>query len=289
MSISACGVCGSTDLKPICGTQMTECTSCTVQYPSETPLSGVVTNQLPVSPSGKGSFLARSQARIALKYRGNRGVMDIGCGNGSFLYALSQLQKQSFSISGVELDPSSIVAARAAGIEVHESVPAGTNNVLVTMWHVAEHFHVRDLQRLLNELNDDHNLLLISVPNGHSVSWKRYGERFSFYDAESHMVQYTPDSLERLLDSCNWKVLREIRTPTYGAFNAIQTGINLWRPHNELYNLLKRRGGSLSISLAIKTGIALAKSLIPVSRMILAEFNSKRSSTYTILAESRRP
>ena len=41
---------------------MTECQECTIQYPKEIPASGIVTNQAPVSPSGRAPLLARSQA-----------------------------------------------------------------------------------------------------------------------------------------------------------------------------------------------------------------------------------
>lgn len=266
---------------------MTECQECTIQYPKEIPSSGIVTNQAPVSPSGRGSLLARSQAKLAGKVSNCGYLVDIGCGNGAFLHAFRQLDKNDCRIMGVELDILSANAAHDAGIEVIKEVPTDLDNTMITMWHVAEHFSVNELKLKLNKLSQGNNLLLISVPNGDSYSWSKYKEKFSFFDQKSHLVQYTPFSLRKLLNESGWNIQKEFRTPVYGIFNAIQTGLNLSRPHNEIYELIKRKGKSISTVMFVKNLFAAIRAIIPISTMVIWELSKKRGSSFTVLATTK--
>ena len=267
---------------------MTECQSCTIQYPNQIPSSGVVTNQVPLPPSARGSRLARSQARLALKVCGSRYLIDVGCGNGAFLHAFQLMNQNRKSVMGIELDELSIRAALSVGILVVEEMPKDVNNTLVTMWHVAEHFSINDLKSILNELSHSENALLISVPNGNSKSWAKHLERFSYFDSKSHMVQFTPRSLRMLLHETGWQIEKEFRTPVYGIFNAIQTGLNLFMPHNELYNFLKREGNSLKPSIILKNIFMMFRAIVPITSMLFYEFNKQKCSCYTVFSTPRK-
>lgn len=284
MQTQACELCGSLFLEEIVCTNMLSCSSCTAQYPKDPPMSGVVTNQVPNSPSGRGNFLSRRQARLAKRLYENRAVLDIGCGNGAFLYAFRKICDNKESLLGVELDERSAKAAEGATLSVVRHVPEIVNNTLVTMWHVAEHLTIQSQREVLTRLNTGDNFLLISIPNGNSLSWRRYGENFSFFDCESHMMQHTPQSFQRLLEECNWKVQTEYRTPMYGIFNAIQTGLNLSRPHNELYQALKRQDRSISLSILISNFLAGLRASHSILLMLLFELHPRKCSSYTIYA-----
>lgn len=283
-----CEICGSTDLRKVYGSSITECKGCTVHYPIEVPSSGVVTNQRPVPPSGRGSLLSRQQARLTQKVSAKNRVIDIGCGNGVFLWTLSRLASDLHSAIGVEIDVSSRKAAIRAGISVTEKIPLDIRQTFITMWHVAEHFSVKDLKVILINLSLGGNQLLISVPNGCSYSWKKHHEAFSYYDPNFHMIQFTPLSLRKLLEGANWQVEKELRTPIYGIFNAIQTGLNLYRPHNELYWFLKRSGKSISPSVWILNLLAIIRAIGPILIMLIFEFSKTKGSTYTVLCAPRR-
>lgn len=266
---------------------MTECLECTIQYPNEAPTSGVVTNQAPVSPSGRGTLLSRSQARLARKFCNRPYLVDIGCGNGAFLHAFGQLQQNDCKMLGVELDDRSARAAQDSGIEVLREIPTDLDKTMISMWHVAEHFPVNILKQELTKLSQGDNLLLMSVPNGESYSWRKYKEKFSFYDQKSHLVQFTPRSLTQLLQESGWNIQMEFRTPVYGIFNAIQTGLNINRPHNEIYELIKREGNSLSFSVFLGNLSALIRAIIPISVMAILELSKKRGASFTLLATTK--
>jgi hypothetical protein len=287
MSIEECDLCGSTNVGALAGTKMIECRECTVQFPVEAPTSGVVTNQTPRPPSGRGPLLARRQAKLAYKVNLHKRLIDFGCGNGAFLHSFKQIDGDNCKIMGIELDESSVSAAQGAGIEVVHAVPDDVDHTMFTMWHVAEHLPVNTLRQELKKISRGDNQLLISVPNGDSHSWNRYKEMFSFFDSKSHMVQFTPISLEKLLQESGWDIQREIHTPIYGIFNAIQTGINLSRPHNEMYELLKRESDSVKAILYLKSLFAATRAIIPIVSMLIYEMNKKRGSSYTVLATAK--
>jgi hypothetical protein len=280
----SCELCGSNEFGEILNSEMQECRKCTVQYPSEVPHSGVVTNQFPISPSGRGSFLARSQARLVKPLYSNKQLIDIGCGNGAFLYAINRQELKPQKIMGVELDPRSSQAAADAGVLVTSEIPPNVRNALITMWHVAEHIAVDEFKRLLSELQHSSNSLLISVPNGNSYSWIKFGKKFSFYDSKSHLIQYTPRSLRKILVDTGWKIDKEFYTPVYGLFNAFQTGINLYRPHNEIYQSVKREGNPISTLILLKTLVPILRAIRPIFMMSIYELKKQKCSSYTILS-----
>ena len=288
MNSQACELCGSDKMQTIPGTRMKECQNCTIQYPKEIPATGIVTNQAPISPTGRGTLLARAQAKLVSRVNNRQCLVDLGCGNGAFLHAFRQHDDNNCRIIGVELDELSANAARATGITVAEKVPRDLTDAMITMWHVAEHFPVHELKLELTKLSQGNNLLLVSVPNGNSHSWKKHHEKFSFYDSKSHMVQYTPTSLIKLLQDSGWDIQQKFRTPVYGFFNAIQTGINLTRPHNEVYNSIKREGKSFSIALISRNLFAAIRAIIPILSMVIHEFSKERGSSFTVLATTRK-
>jgi hypothetical protein len=283
----SCELCGFSEFKAISKSDMQQCLSCSIQYPDFVPPTGIVTNQNPVSPTGRGSFLARSQAKMVQGIYNNRRIVDIGCGNGAFLYAFKDLEPNAQKVIGVELDEESRLAAIGAGISVSEEIPNDIRDALVSMWHVAEHISVDEFRQLLAQLSHDDNSLLISVPNGNSYSWIKFGKNFSFYDSKSHLVQYTPGSLKKILMDTGWIIEKEFRTPIYGIFNAIQTGINLSKPHNAMYKSIKRDGNDISASNLLKAIPPIVRAIIPILMMLIYEIKKTRCSSYTVLASAK--
>jgi 2-polyprenyl-3-methyl-5-hydroxy-6-metoxy-1,4-benzoquinol methylase len=283
-SSAFCPLCSSTDIQQIPKTSYTQCRQCTIQFPRVAPLTGVVTNQFPKSPNGKGTRLARAQVKLIKRVGSKKNFLDLGCGNGEFLYALSRTSTSSAAIQGIELDQQSIEAAQNAGLSISTVIPTVVTNTTITMWHVAEHIEPQKLIEMLSQLSEGDNELMISVPNGESISWLKYHEKFSFFDPTSHVTQFTTKSLQILLDNANWHIVSFHRTPWYGIFNAIQTALNLSRPRNELYELLKRKKAKPSPKVLVATFCSLIANLIPLMRMLIAEVSISSSSSLTVLA-----
>jgi hypothetical protein len=283
----SCPLCKSKSILRLTNTEYVECRTCSLQFPLHSPTSGVVTNQFPKSPTGSGTRLAVRQAKLALKIAPNGSFIDLGCGSGEYLYALKRRSPNVQSIIGVERDELSQTAARNAGLMILSDMPNEVHNSLISMWHSAEHFSPQLLQTLLRQLNSSGNSLLIAVPNGDSRAWIKYRESFAFFDPKSHLVQYTPTSLEKMLMDSGWVIEKFYYSFFYGLFNAIQTTLNLTRSRNELYNLVKREGKRPSLQLVLKSLTSLFFKSPHLVMLLLAETNKKRGSTLLISARPR--
>jgi hypothetical protein len=288
LTIESCPLCSAANLKPIEKSTWIECRLCGLQFPNFHQKSGIVTNQFPRKPPPRGTRLARSQARLALKMVGNRELIDFGCGNGSFLMAvLSHSKNGAKKMTGVEQDWPSVLVLESLGMDVSGSLPENIENSLLTMWHSAEHLPVQGLRDILIRTCKPSNRLLISVPNGDSTAWQIHREAFAFFDRESHFAQYSRKSLSQVLDDSGWKITKYHRSPYYGLFAAIQTTLNLNRPHNEIYNLVKRQGETVPLSLLIKSAIFLLGRAPQLLLMLLAELSTSRCSSLTVSAEPK--
>lgn len=283
-----CPICACSEISVISQTNYVQCSVCTFQFPNSPPETGVVTNQLPRAPQGRGSSLARRQSRLVNRISNKSKVIDIGCGNGEFLFAFKHLKGGTADLIGIEKDTASITAAQQAGLTILTDIPDSVENATITMWHSAEHINVNDLMHLLTDLSAGDNDIVIAVPNGNSRSWRKYKKSFSFFDSSSHLSQFTPRSLDLMLSMCGWRVDRFFLSPFYGLFNAIQTTLNESRPHNELYQLIKRQGRIPHISLLLRSFISILRRLPTLISLLLAEAKVAHASTILIKAVPMR-
>jgi ubiquinone/menaquinone biosynthesis C-methylase UbiE len=165
------------------------------------------------------------RARVALVRRhGAPGpatrVLDVGCGQPSFLAALAEASGcravgTDFSDHGWREDP-----ARWKGLElrvgdIHELTFDAPADV-VTMWHYLEHDYAprETLARVRQVVTGSERpggpRLFIEVPDHDSLTRRRYGDRWAGYHAPRHTALYSPSSLRTLLEESGWEPL-EIR------------------------------------------------------------------------------
>ncbi len=263
-----------------------ECRACGHGDASASVRTGEVVNQDPERPPpARPSLLHRDQLRIVAPFvRSGSPIIDIGCSSGTFLrHALDTLDAAPQSY-GVEISEPNRLAAERAGVTVEREVTDVPSGAVVTMWHSAEHFPLPTLVAVLGDLrsrSDDTVRLIVSVPNGASAQWKLFRSRWTYYDAGAHFSQFSPKSLDIVVGQAGWRPVATARTPVYGAFGAIQSSINLVRPHNELYLALKRGQSRLSPrQKALSIGAAILTS--PVAAAVgLAEIPPRRASVIT--------
>ena len=127
-------------------------------------------------------------------------LLDVGCGDGSFLAAMA---KRGWRVSGLDLDPLAVEAARAAhGLDVNvgtvESM-LGTGAVfdVVTASHVIEHVpdpvqFLRDCRSLL----PPGGRLVLKTPNADGFGSRRYGRAWRGLEPPRHLHIFTIAALE---------------------------------------------------------------------------------------------
>jgi len=216
-------------------------------------------------------------------------LLDAGAGRGRFVLAAA---RAGYEAHGVEPSERGVRAARQIGADVQHAgiedagVPPGSREV-VTLWHVLEHLdapaealaHVRDWLA-------PGGLVLVGVPNLHSLQAQLGLERWYHLDVPRHRVHFTPAGVTAVLRRTGFTPIRThhvlLEHNPYGMW---QSAVNrLTRHPSYLYNLLKRNAPLRTLDLPLSLA---AVPLVPVA--VAAELTAgmvRRGGTIAILARS---
>jgi SAM-dependent methyltransferase len=154
-------------------------------------------------------------------------VLDIGCGDGSFLEALA---RQGWEIFGTELsEPIAATARKRLGeglrVGTIEKVGfAAASFDLVTFWHVLEHLDdprlaLSEARRLLRA----NGRVVVAAPNIESLQACIFKEGWLHLDVPRHHWHFSPRTLAAVADRCDLRV-ESIRhfSLEYGPFAIVQ-------------------------------------------------------------------
>ncbi len=129
-------------------------------------------------------------------------VLDVGCGNGSFLMTARDL---GYAAVGLEPDEDAVSRGRAAGLDVragllpHTGLPENTFDYIF-LNHVFEHLHrPREAAAEILRLLRPGGRVWLSQPNLHAAGLALFGEFWRGLEAPRHLCLYTYDSLSRVL------------------------------------------------------------------------------------------
>jgi len=143
----------------------------------------------------------------------NRALLDVGCGNGSFLV---QAQACGWHAEGVDPDPLAAaegsrkgVRVRAGGLDLYAG-QSGCFDV-ITLSHVIEHVHdpgatLADCHRLLKP----GGLLWIATPNIDSCGHAHFGRLWRGLEAPRHLVLFNEKVLRRALEDAGFSESRRL-------------------------------------------------------------------------------
>jgi 2-polyprenyl-3-methyl-5-hydroxy-6-metoxy-1,4-benzoquinol methylase len=130
-------------------------------------------------------------------------LLDVGCGSGTLLGLLKQ---RRFRPVGVDFSAAAARVAEAEnGVDVvvgsldQASFPAGSFDI-VTLFHVME--HVTNPRRVLTEVSRilrPNGSVILQVPNIDSLQFKMFGSRWYGLDIPRHVIDYSKNSMLRLL------------------------------------------------------------------------------------------
>jgi len=137
------------------------------------------------------------------KYKKSGSLLDIGCGNGSFIMFM---QKFGYDVRGVELNPeaekfaSNLLKDRIFYKELKDcDFPEKTFDI-ITMMQSLE--HVYDLNEILSEIRrvlKDDGILFISVPNAAFFESRLFGPYYYNLEAPRHLYFFTKESIKSLM------------------------------------------------------------------------------------------
>lgn len=136
-------------------------------------------------------------------------VLDVGCGDGTFLSLLSE----NWQKSGVELNPERAKEAKTKGIDVTtcDILDADFSQQfdLITMYEVIEHLYrpAEVLRKARSMLTDD-GLLVISTPDSDSAIARLRGSSWWSYHYPPHISFFGHLSFENVIKECGFRIVK---------------------------------------------------------------------------------
>ncbi|WP_158241542.1 class I SAM-dependent methyltransferase [Novosphingobium sp. TH158] len=142
-------------------------------------------------------------------------LLDIGCGNGSFLALAEALGWQA---EGVEPDPSAVAAAQSGGLTVFQGGVEhydGREKLFdeISISHVIEHVHDPvDLLCSAHRLLRPGGRLYLATPNALAPGYQNYGPAWRGLEVPRHLLLFSRPALHELLKQCGFARSADIRT-----------------------------------------------------------------------------
>jgi SAM-dependent methyltransferase len=192
------------------------------------------------------SLCVQRRKRLVARVASKPGrLLDIGCGDGSFLIAERNAGWRVFGteLHGTEQLPGCPIFRRPADAAEHGPFDC------ITMWHVLE--HVPEPLHCLNELRQmlaPGGVLLLAVPDFGGWQAKLFGRHWLHADVPRHLFHFTSDSLDKMLSVSGYQVTdRWHQEVEYDVFGWIQSALNSFRPTaNVLFDSLAGRPARVS-------------------------------------------
>jgi SAM-dependent methyltransferase len=195
-------------------------------------------------------------------------ILDIGCGNGSFL----ELASKNFGqIIGTEFNPPKV------DFSVYKSLADVKNTYgknyfdAITLWHSLEHFP--DLNEVLNDVSyllKDNGSVFIAVPNSSGWQAKLFGMNWLHLDVPRHLFHFNPKSLTFCLQKYGF----EIKNITHQEFEYdllgwSQSALNsIFKTSNVFFKTLMKKDvkiGKFALFLHLISGIMFSALFLPIS------------------------
>lgn len=259
-----------------------KCAQCGLGHTSPEP-ADLSSYYGPAYYGGRHSFTARyctaRRARILREawQPGRQGkrpgkILDIGCGDGSFLEAVA---REGWSVTGTEMGGAAELSKKL-GIDVRDSLEDTRDGApfdAITMWHTLEHF--RDPKAIVTAVHEqlaEDGVFIVAVPDAAGLQAKLFKEKWFHLDVPRHLYHFTRGSLGGLLRDRGFAVERwhhqELELDLFGW---LQSALNAVFPMpNVLFQSLTgkpRTTGPAQLALSYALGTALGPAAIAATAL----------------------
>jgi len=164
----------------------------------------------PLYYGGRHSFTAdyctARRVRLLTQHAPRPGnLLDIGCGDGSFLLGA---RKAGWAVSGTEIGGAAELS-KATGLTVHDSLESVDNGRfdVVTMWHTLEHF--RDPFATVDSARKKlapGGLFIVAVPDANGLQAALFGKSWFHFDVPRHLFHFDRSSLSTMMKRASFSV-----------------------------------------------------------------------------------
>lgn len=155
------------------------------------------------------------------KKNSNNTVLDVGCGNPSFLKLLNQ--KTKVNCTGIDFSDSGWKGANYQDLTLIkvaiEDFKTTSLFDVITLWHYLEHDYNpnQTIKKLYNCLKPG-GKLIIEVPDYKSCSAKKQKSHWQGWHSPRHLSLFSKKSFDILFTDDKWKIKKHLRYGTLDAF-----------------------------------------------------------------------
>ncbi len=169
------------------------------------------------------TILDRQHRHLPFRTGTSRVLLDVGCGNGSFLILARSC---GWRVIGIDPDLSALKRCTENGLDqLYTSIEElgmweGKVDV-ITMNHVIEHLHKPcEVLKAAYKLLKPGGTLWIETPNITSVGHKKFGKNWFHLDPPRHLVLFNSSSLNTAINSAGFIDIRRVKNvnPVYVDF-----------------------------------------------------------------------
>ncbi len=257
----ACPVCGGTEVENYCTAvdrvlprpdetwQIQRCCGCGLGWTSPMPadpgayyppsylgntrrtLDEFLSGRLQHSRSWRGEA---EKARLVERICPGGRILDVGCGDGKFLWALETSRWDrtgvEYSRDTVELVRSRLPDLNLIAGDIYAPPLAAASFDVITFWHVLEHLPApRRVIARAAALLQEGGWLVVSLPNLDSLQAALFRRHwYAFDDVPRHLYHFSRAALDRLLTSAGLRIQRHLLFSPRVNFHALKHSLLHW-------------------------------------------------------------
>jgi 2-polyprenyl-3-methyl-5-hydroxy-6-metoxy-1,4-benzoquinol methylase len=159
------------------------------------------------------NYTIGKKVKLIRQFQPDGDFLDIGCGTGEFLYALS---KAGYRVKGIEPNKNAREFCRnnyeldVLDEKILDSFEENSFDA-ISMWHVLEHvYSLKERVGRLKKILRPDGTLFIAVPNPESYDAKKYGKYWAAWDVPRHLYHFRQQDIETLFKQFDFSVIKTI-------------------------------------------------------------------------------
>ena len=230
---------------------LVQCKECGLVYVNPRPSKEEIKEFYPYGYYPSGDFMTKTvkyllrkeKIRQVKKYKKRGKLLDVGCGDGDFLFGMSGV---GFEVFGVDTSAEAVKLARQKLRNKDRIYNCELRGVefpdkffdVVTLFHVLEHLpHPHQELLEINRILKDNGILILSMPDIDSFAFNVFKKYWFCLDIPRHLYHFSTKTIRDMLGLAGFQVVRITRFSLGFPFSLFHSALN-WLKDYDMSPLL---------------------------------------------------